>query len=79
MVFVVCELSQDLCDKYGGVDDSFGQFCWYRFPDEIKRMLPMVILFIQEPISIGCFGSIECSRETFKNVSLIESKKKLQA
>lgn len=75
MVFVCCELCQRMSDKYDEIDDTFGQFCWYRFPDEMKRMLPMVILFIQQPIVIECFGSIACNRETFKNVSSTDEKK----
>lgn len=67
-VFVICELCQRTtngCEKF---DDTIGQLKWYLLPAKLQRILPTVIMYVQEPISVECFGSIACDRETFKRV-----------
>lgn len=75
-VYVVCELCQQTTDAYEEFEDILEQFSWYRFPDGIKRIMPMAIYFVQEPVAIECFGSLACSRETFKKVSWFAISKK---
>lgn len=43
---------------------------WYLFPSAIRRMLPTLIANVQQPVEIECFGSINCCRDAFKQVSL---------
>lgn len=68
LVFVSCELSQRLSNAFDRIDFTVHQFDWYLFPIEMKRMLPVVMVNVQRPISLACFGSIMCTRETFKDV-----------
>lgn len=67
--FVVCELSERLSNSFAGVGQMVNQFDWYDFTDDMQRMLLIVFMHVQEPVVLGCFGSITCSRETFKRVS----------
>lgn len=69
LVFIICELGQRMSDTFDEIDSTLDKSDWYLFPIEIKRMLPMIIANAQEPVSLECFGSIICSRNTFKNVT----------
>lgn len=69
LVFIISELGQRMSDTFDEIDSTLDKSDWYLFPIEIKRMLPMIIANAQEPVSLECFGSIICSRNTFKNVT----------
>lgn len=68
-VFVSCELGQRIWDEFVEINDVIGQFDWYLFPDELKRIHPFIIHIAQQPANITFFGSISCSRNVFKSVS----------
>lgn len=70
-LFVTCEFCQQISNAFSEIDDTIGQFNWYRFPNEINQMLPTILMMTQQPIEMKCFGSISCSQETFKKVQLI--------
>lgn len=74
LVFNACEISQRSCDALNEMDDDIGQLDWYLCPAGIQRMLPIIMVNSQQPVIIKCFGSIACSRETFKEVSVISTK-----
>ena len=69
-MFIACEISQRVNDAFNGLNLTIHQFDWYLFPIEIQRMLPMIIVVAQQPVTLECFGSISCSREVFKNVGI---------
>lgn len=69
LVFFTCDFPQRFTSECDRVNDVTDQFNWYSFPNEVQHMLPMIILITQQPISIECFGSVMCSRDTFKKVS----------
>lgn len=68
-VFITCELFQRLTDGFDEINDAVDQLKWYQFSNEIRKMLPTLLINVQQPVFIKCFGSISCSRETFKKVS----------
>lgn len=70
LVFVACELGHRITDAFDRIDFTIDQLDWYLFPIEVKRVLPMIIVSAQQPVSVGCFGSIVCIRDVFKNVSI---------
>lgn len=70
-VFIICELCQRMNNHYDDVDDMMGQLKWYLFPAKVQQILPMIIASVHEEVSVECFGSIACNRETFKRVNLI--------
>lgn len=68
--FFVCELSERMSDSFVRVGDMVDQFDWYRFTDDMQRMLLIIFMQVHDPIDIKCFGNITCSRETYKNVRI---------
>lgn len=74
MVFLVCELGQRINNDFRTIDDVIAQFNWYLFSDELKRMLPIILINTQEPVVFDLFGNIACSREAFRKVCLKETK-----
>lgn len=72
LVFTSCELCERVSDAFEEICDVIDQLDWYKYPSDIKQILPMIILNAQAPINIECFGSISCSRLVFKKVSHIQ-------
>ena len=70
IIFFYCEFGQRLSESFEDIGNKIGRFKWYSFPIGIKRMLPIIIMNVHEPVEITAFGSISCSRDTFKKVSL---------
>lgn len=68
ILFCICDLFQRITDAYNGINDVMIQFDWYRFPIQINRMLPIILMANQRPVNFECFGSISCNRETFGRV-----------
>lgn len=69
LIYVVCELSQRISNAFSDICDAIDTYDWYLYPLELQRMLPLIILPIQQPVVIRCFGCVQCSRRAFKNVS----------
>lgn len=67
-VFVVYEIGEQLKNIFIQIDDLFEQLKWYLFPIDVQHILPIVIANVQQEITIKCFGSFPCARETFKKV-----------
>lgn len=72
-IFFVCELCQQICDGFEEMYKTLEQFFWPSYPIEIRRLLPMVAIFTQQPIEFKVFGSIACCRESFKKVRPLNS------
>lgn len=47
IIFTCCELGERLSIVYDQMDFDIGQFDWYRFPIEIQRLLPLVMMNAQ--------------------------------
>lgn len=69
MVFFACEMGQQYSYAYDEIDGAINQLNWYLFPMKLQRMLPTIMMNMQQPFEIMCFGSTTCNRETFKRVS----------
>lgn len=78
-VFAACEIGQRYSNAFSGVEFVFDQFNWYLLPIRIKRILPTILLYVQQPIEIQFFGSLSCSRELFKQVSIVNEPNKVLA
>lgn len=72
LIFTTCEFGQRLSDACDGIHDQIGKFNWYWFPNNLKAVLPYIIMVSQQPVDIGCFGSITCNRDSFKKVWFFE-------
>lgn len=66
-----CELGERFRNLFEEIAVTIDQFNWYLFPFEMQRTLPIIILNVQQPVAIACFGSILCDRNSFKFVSSI--------
>lgn len=77
LIFVACELggrvslgvSLGVSLAFTEIDYMVGQFNSYNFPPNIKKMLPISRAMVQKPFWFSVFGSITCSRKSFKKVS----------
>lgn len=70
-LYVACEICQRLSNAFMEIDDGMGQLDWYRFPHEIKKVLPIILVLTQQPFAFECIGSISCNRETYIQVGSI--------
>lgn len=68
-IFVLCDCGQHVTKKFIEVDNTIYQSDWYAFPDDVQRMLPIVMMGAQESVIIQGFGNLTCTREAFKKVS----------
>lgn len=70
LTFLPCELGERMSSVMFEINESIDQLDWFLFPHGIQKMLPIILLAVQQPVEIKCFGSIACSRDSFKNVRL---------
>lgn len=68
ITYIICEIGQQITNAFEEIEDVIGQIDWYLFPIEFKRMFPMFVNAAQQPMEIACFGSVPCSRGTYKKV-----------
>lgn len=68
LVFATCECSERFDSSLSEVTDMIGQLEWYLLPIEAQKMLPILLMYTQKPLTIKFFGNIDCSREQFKKV-----------
>lgn len=64
----MCELGERLISAYSEIDDVMSQIDWYLFHIKIQKIMPIIIVNSQKPISITIFGSMTTNRETFHKV-----------
>lgn len=69
IAFLPCEVGQRISSAFEEIEDVTGQYRWYSFPNDVQRMLPMILINFQESVELECFGSFSCCREAFKKVS----------
>lgn len=69
-VLFTAEIGQIFGNRFEEIDGKFNELDWYLFPMKIQRMLPIVMINMQQSCLIECFGSLTCSRETLKMVCL---------
>lgn len=67
-VFVICDLGERLTIAYDEFEYEIEEFDWYRFPIEIQRQLPIIMINAQQPVEIQCFASTSTNRRAFKKV-----------
>lgn len=67
-IFVFCETSERMSIEFDKID-FYGDWNWYSFPMTVRRILPIIILNAQVPMTLSGAGNEKCSRETFKKVS----------
>lgn len=69
LLFVTCEIGQRFTNLFEEIADRFDRLDWYLLPMKVQRLLPTIMINVQEPIVIGCFGIMNGSRDQFKKVN----------
>lgn len=54
--------------RFEEINDAFYNLNWEIFPDNAKRLMPIILHITQQPVHLESFGNVPCSRETFKKV-----------
>lgn len=69
LVFVSCELGQRYSNAFNEIGKVFGEIDWYLLPIKIQRILPIIMIYLQEQNEFNFFGKCSCSRKQFQKVS----------
>lgn len=69
-------VGQRVTDEFEKLNHEINEFDWYLFPPQIQRLLPIIMIWTQQEVEFECFGSILCTRETFKKVSYASERAK---
>lgn len=69
VLFVTCELGDQISMEFDEINDQINEFNWYLCPLNVQKMLPAMMMNLQQPVDFKCFGSSACNRSTFKEVS----------
>lgn len=69
VVFFSCEIGQRVTNLFEEITDRFDQLNWYLFPLKVQRLLPTIMINMNEAIVIGCFGLMQGNRNQLKNVN----------
>lgn len=77
-VFFLCEITQRSCDGFNRFDQVIQQTDWYMYPMQLKKLVPIVLIVVQKPVELQCFGGITCDRELFKRVSSYDQSRMLR-
>lgn len=64
----ICEIAGILSTEFDKISTVTQRFKWYLFTMKMRRMLPLILANAQRPVTIKCFGSHPCNRETFGKV-----------
>lgn len=59
-----------MSNEFEEMDDALSSsFNWYKFPPKTWRNMPIILICVQQPVRINCFGKkIGCTREIFQKV-----------
>lgn len=68
LLFIVCEIGHQVGAAFEKIWDRMDRSDWYSYPYEFIRMLPIIVIGVQQPVNLAFFGSISCSRFTFRRV-----------
>lgn len=63
-IYLFCELGERLSKRFDEIDYELFDYEWYQWPNEIQKVLPIIMNETQTRIVLKAFGNIECSRET---------------
>lgn len=68
IIFAICEFGERLTMQFIAFDNTIWQSNWYAMPTKLQRMLLVLIANAQQNNFLKSYGSIECTRDSFKMV-----------
>lgn len=72
-IFALCELGTQVKSQFKTLNSALFQLEWYLLPVELQRMLLIFMMGAQDAVLLRGYGNIECTRDAFKNVSILKS------
>lgn len=72
MNFLVCECGEQLSTRFTALSDTIWHSDWYKYPIEVQRMLPTIMINLQQQTDLQGFGNVLCTREIFKKVRFLK-------
>lgn len=68
-IYLFCDFGENVTSRFLSINDVIYECHWYSFPEEVQRILPIIMVSAQKPVYIKGFGNILCTRENFKKVN----------
>lgn len=68
VVFIACECGERVTGQFETLEDTLTKCNWYSYPIEMQRIYLIFLAHTQQTSNIQSYGSITCTRETFKMV-----------
>lgn len=69
-IFIFCNCGENLTSRFNELSDAIYECEWHLFPNNIQRVLPIIMNSAQKAIILRGFGNVSCTREAFKEVSI---------
>lgn len=71
MIYLIelCFLGNEVTIKFAEVNDVICNCCWYKFPLNTQKLLPLTLRAAQKPVYIKGYMNVQCTRESVKKVS----------
>lgn len=66
--YPVCSLGENVTTAFVQMNESIYEIKWYECPREQQKYLVQMIMFSETPFRVTIFGTMDCSRDTFKKV-----------
>lgn len=69
LVFMFCEFGEQIKRRSDEINDAICDLDWNTFPLHVQRMMPVILLSVQNPVELTAYGGVRCARLTFKAAS----------
>lgn len=67
-LYVMCYFGDEVTSSFESVSDATYQCNWYLFSLPIQKHVILMMNMAQQPLYIGNFGSIHCTRDIYARV-----------
>lgn len=74
IIYFYCNHGEMMTTQFNDFNEQVCQCNWYFLPMEIQKMLLILLSATGQPVLIRGYGSIVCTRDSFKNVSIHRKK-----
>jgi 7tm Odorant receptor len=69
VLFIFCDLGESVTARFERFNDRLCRYKWYLLSIEMQQMYLIFVADTQQSVTLGSYGNIECTRETFKKVN----------
>lgn len=74
-LFAVSESGESITHQFNQFNENLWKCHWYSFPLAMQRIYSIVLVGVQEPVTILGYANTVCNRETFKIVIIFQMTK----